>query len=70
MGLMAIVFTVCAMAHPDQCREERLSFVWRGTLRECVMGAQPYLAQWVGEHPQWSLIKKYHCEYPPNNGKA
>jgi hypothetical protein len=69
MSLIAIVFTVCALAHPDQCREERLAFAWRVSLRECVMSAQPYLAQWIGEHPQWS-VKRYHCEYPPLNGKA
>lgn len=69
MGLIAIVFTVCALAHPDQCRDERLAFASSGSLRQCVMSAQPYLAQWIGEHPQWS-IKRYRCEYPPLKGKA
>lgn len=69
MNLIAIVVTVCALAHPDQCQDERLSFAWRGSLRECVQSAQPYLAQWLGEHPRWS-IKRYHCEYPPRAGKA
>jgi len=69
MAMIAIMFTVCALAHPDQCEDRQLAFAWRGSLRECVMSAQPYLAQWIGEHPQWS-IKSYHCEYPPRNGKA
>jgi hypothetical protein len=27
------------------------------------MAAQPYMAQWIGDHPQWT-IKNYHCDYP------
>jgi hypothetical protein len=69
MGYIAIVFTVCALTHPDRCQEERLAFAWHGSLRSCVMSAQPYLAQWIGEHPQWS-IQRYHCEYPPKSRKA
>jgi len=61
MDVVAIVFTVCALAHPDQCEEQRLEYVWHGSVRECVQDAQPYLAQWIGEHPNWT-IKKYHCE--------
>ena len=61
MDLVAIVFTVCALAHPDQCSEQRIEYVWHGSLRECVQDAQPYLAQWIGEHPNWT-IKAYHCE--------
>lgn len=68
MGFIAIVFTVCALAHPAQCEEQRLEYAWHGSLRECVMSAQIYLAQWIGEHPNWS-IKRYHCEYPPKSRK-
>lgn len=63
MDLIAIVFTVCTLAQPDQCQEQRLEYAWQGSLRECVMTAQPYLAQWIGEHPKWR-VKRYHCEYP------
>jgi hypothetical protein len=69
MDLVAIVFTVCALAHPDQCHEQQLTFEWRGSLRQCVMAAQPYMAQWIGEHPQWS-VKRYHCEFTWQKGKA
>lgn len=61
MDFVAIVFTVCALAHPDRCEEQRIEYVWHGTLGECAQGAQPYLAQWIGEHPNWT-IKEYHCE--------
>jgi hypothetical protein len=33
------------------------------------MNAQPYLAQWIAEHPKWS-IKRYHCEYPHTREKT
>ncbi len=69
MDLVAIVFTVCVVAHPSQCQEQRLQYEWHGSLRACVENAQPYLAQWIGEHPNWS-IKKFHCEFPNANDKA
>jgi hypothetical protein len=63
MDLIAIVVTVCALAHPDHCEEQRLEYMWNGSLTQCAMTAQPYIAQWIGEHPKWS-VKRYHCEYP------
>jgi hypothetical protein len=26
------------------------------------MGAAPYIAQWIGEHPKWMAVR-WHCEY-------
>lgn len=69
MDLIAIVVTVCALAQPDQCEERRLEFNWNGSLKQCVMTAQPYIAQWIGEHPKWS-IKSYRCEHPHMKEKA
>jgi len=69
MDVIAIVFTVCALAQPEQCQEQRLEYASGASLRQCVMSAQPYLAEWVGEHPKWS-IKNYHCEYPHMKEKA
>ena len=69
MELIAIIVTVCALAQPDQCEEHRLDYTWSGTLKQCTMGAQPYIAQWIGEHPKWS-VKSFHCEYPHMKEKA
>ena len=33
------------------------------------MAAQPYIAQWVGEHPKWTAVR-WRCEYPHANDKA
>jgi hypothetical protein len=33
------------------------------------MGAPPYIAQWVGEHPKWNAVR-WRCEYPHTNDRA
>jgi hypothetical protein len=33
------------------------------------MAAQPYIARWIGDHPQWT-VRKYRCEYPHPGDKA
>jgi hypothetical protein len=33
------------------------------------MGAPPYIAQWVGEHPKWNAVR-WRCEYPHTHDKA
>jgi len=68
-GFIEVVMLVCAVARPDQCEDKHLQFAWQGSLKQCVMAAQPYLAQWIGDHPQW-VIKSYHCEYPGKQNKA
>jgi hypothetical protein len=45
MDLIAIVVTVCALAHPDHCEEQRLEYMWNGSLTQCVMTAQPYISK-------------------------
>ena len=69
MGFIAIVMTVCALAQPDQCQDQRIEFTWQGSLKQCVQGAQPYIAQWIGDHPKWS-VKRYHCEWPNSGSKV
>jgi hypothetical protein len=27
------------------------------------MAAQPYIAEWIGQHPAWQA-KKWSCDYP------
>jgi hypothetical protein len=69
MELMVIVMTVCALSDPNRCEEQRVEFSSQASLNRCVMNAQPYLAQWIAEHPKWS-IKRYRCEYPHMREKA
>jgi hypothetical protein len=69
MDIIAIVVTVCALAQPDHCEDHRLEYAWQGSLKQCVMSAQPYIAEWIGDHPKWS-VKSYHCELPHMKSKA
>ena len=47
-GLIEIILTVCAIANPANCEEKYLQFAWDGSLQQCMMAAQPYIAQWIG----------------------
>jgi protein-tyrosine-phosphatase len=63
MNAINLILTVCAVSSPTTCEERNLVFSSDFSLRQCVMAAQPYMAQWIAEHPQWT-IKEYHCDYP------
>jgi hypothetical protein len=65
LGMIEIILTVCAIANPANCEEKYLQFAWEGSLNQCMMAAQPYIAQWIGTHPQW-IARKWTCEYPGN----
>jgi len=47
MGLIELVVTVCALSLPSQCEDLHLSFSAGISLNQCVMNAQPYIAQWI-----------------------
>ena len=51
MNPVDLIVTVCAVLSPATCEEAHLVFNWSGSLQQCAMGAPPYIAQWVGEHP-------------------
>jgi hypothetical protein len=61
--LIEIILTVCAIANPANCEEKSLQFAWDGSLQQCMMAAQPYIAEWVGQHPAWRATK-WSCDYP------
>ena len=69
MTMVQIVMMVCRLGQPDLCEEQHLQFTWRGSLQQCAMSAQLYIAQWIGEHPQWT-VRNYRCEYPGIRDKA
>jgi hypothetical protein len=69
MSPIDLIVTVCAVLSPTTCEETRLAFSSGGSLRQCVMAAPPYVAQWVGEHPKWNAVR-WRCEYPRRYDKA
>ncbi len=69
MNPIDLIVTVCAVLSPTNCEETHLVFSSHVSLQQCTMAAQPYIAQWVGEHPKWQAVK-WRCEYPHPNDKA
>ena len=61
MNAIDLIITVCAVLSPATCEERHLVFSSDVSPRQCVMAAQPYIAQWVGEHPKWTAVK-WRCE--------
>jgi hypothetical protein len=62
MGLIELVVTVCALSLPGQCEDQHFSFSADMSLNQCVMNAQPYIAQWINEHPMWVAVR-WRCDY-------
>jgi hypothetical protein len=69
MNAIDLIVTVCAVLSPASCEEKHLVFASSASLQQCAMAAEPYIAQWVGEHPKWTAVK-WRCEYPHTNDKA
>lgn len=64
MNLVDLIVMVCSLAHPQApCKERHLLFESSGSLTACLWQAQPYLAQWVGEHPD-TRIASFRCAWP------
>jgi len=68
MNMIEIVLTVCAVSQPSMCEDKHLQFAAESSLRQCVMTAQPYIAQWIGAHPEWTAVR-WRCEYPGKREK-
>jgi hypothetical protein len=57
MSLIQLIVTVCALSVPSQCEDQHFSFPANMSLNQCVMNAQPYIAQWINEHPKWVAVQ-------------
>lgn len=58
--MIELIFVACLAATPNECEERALVFVDVST-RTCVLGAQPQLAKWVNEHPNWK-VSAWKCQ--------
>jgi hypothetical protein len=63
LNLIDLVVLACTLVNPGACHEYHLLFQSAGSLRTCTMQAQPYLAQWIGEHPSLR-VARWHCAWP------
>jgi hypothetical protein len=68
MGLIELVVTVCALSLPGQCEDQHLSFLADMSMNQCVMNAQPYIAQWISEHPKWVVVR-WRCGHSGSKAK-
>jgi len=60
--MLDLILLACSLANPNACREYHMLLRTPGSLRACASQAQPYLAQWVGEHP-YARIVRWHCAW-------
>jgi len=69
MNFVELVLTVCTLAQPVACDERRLLFSSQtGSLTSCMREAQPFIAQWSGEHPSLQ-VEKWRCATPGAAGE-
>jgi len=69
MGLIELVVTVCALSLPSQCEDQHFPFLADTSLNQCVMNAQPFIAQWINEHPKWVAVR-WRCNYAGSKEKT
>ena len=70
MGFVELIVTVCALISlPSQCEDQHFSFPANMSLHRCVMNAQPYIAQWINEHPKWVAVR-WRCDYGGSKEKT
>lgn len=62
MSFFDIAMMICLLSDPTKCQEHRIQFESYGSLNECLLEAQFYIAQWKGINPQYD-VKTWRCEY-------
>jgi hypothetical protein len=57
--MIELLFVACLSAAPTTCEDRSMQFTDLTTMT-CLLGAQPHLARWAGEHPGWR-IQRWTC---------
>lgn len=57
-----LIVAVCLLSAPTECRDMHFQFVEEKSLDGCMFRAQPYMARWIGEHPQWKIVR-WKCAF-------
>jgi len=62
---MELILFVCLIASPGTCREEAVSLDLEQVAlpTQCLMGAQPAIAEWSETHPKWR-VARWRCGRP------
>jgi hypothetical protein len=59
--MIELVFIVCLASAPDQCKDIHLTYAEEyATTMQCMTRGQPQIAQWINEHPVWT-VKRWYC---------
>ena len=58
--MIELLFVACVAAEPSDCRERSLLFTDISPM-VCMMGAQPELAKWSAQNPEFT-IRKWRCQ--------
>jgi hypothetical protein len=53
---------VCALANANFCEDRRIRLDPEASITQCVVGAQPIMAQWLGDNPGWKIMR-WSCNY-------
>lgn len=60
MDFLIVIMTVCSVSNPASCEDKRVQFAWNGNPVECGR-AQISIAQWIAEHPAWT-VRGWRCD--------
>ena len=58
---MLILMSICLLANPGECREERLSFSFEESNPfTCMVRSQEMIAEWQQSHPEYR-VGRWKC---------
>lgn len=62
MPFVELIVLTCLASAPQTCREQHFSFAEGSSLGECMMRAQPWLAEWASRNVRWTVVR-WKCGY-------
>jgi hypothetical protein len=55
--MIELVFVVCLITAPGHCEDHRDVLPPDVGLMQCMIGAQPHLAGWAAQHPDYKIVR-------------
>lgn len=55
--MIAIILSACLINDASVCRDHRIQLMSQASEIQCLMAAQPEIAKWSEEHPQWRVVR-------------
>ena len=69
MPVIELIVAVCLTGQPEVCSEKHFPFYEDGSsVSACMVRAQPWLAQWASQNPEWT-VKTWTCSPPRSTGR-